>query len=158
MDYDVQLEQVQSIPLAVVRLRASIPELPTVIPAACGKVWSIVKAQNITGAGRHIALYWDEEINLEVGVELATPFVGHGEVVASATPAGTVARVIHYGPYQQLAAAHQAIHQWCANHGYTLAGPCWEIYDHWKDEWNQDPSQIRTDVFYLVKTDGSAAG
>ena len=33
----------------------------------------------------------------------------------------------------------------------ALAGPNWEIYGHWVDEWNRDPSKIRTDVFYLIK-------
>jgi hypothetical protein len=31
-----------------------------------------------------------------------------------------------------------------------LAGPNWEIYGHWQNEWNKDPSQIRTDVYYLL--------
>jgi hypothetical protein len=33
---------------------------------------------------------------------------------------------------------------------HTLAGPQWEIYGHWLPEWNKDPSQIRTDVYYLL--------
>jgi hypothetical protein len=36
----------------------------------------------------------------------------------------------------------------------TLAGPNWEIYGHWKDEWNNDPSKICTEVFYLLAADG----
>ena len=36
-------------------------------------------------------------------------------------------------------------------HGHTLAGPNWEIYGHWVDEWNRDPTKIRTEVFYLLK-------
>ena len=158
MEYDVRLEQLSSRPLAVVRRRASLQELAKVIPDACGTVWNVVRAQKITGAGRHVALYWDGVINLEVGVELDAPFAGHGEVVGSATPAGIVASAVHFGPYNQLPAAHQAIRRWCANHGHTIAGPNWEIYGHWIDEWNHDPSKIRTDVFYLLKTDGGSAG
>src|SRR5262249_42261444 len=139
-------------PLAVVRRRASVPELAKVVPDACGTVWNVVKAQQVAGAGRHIALYWDDQINLEVGVELEAPFAGHGEVVGSVTPAGVVATAVHFGPYGQLGAAHQAIRAWCANHNYALAGSSWEIYGHWQDEWCTDPSQIRTDVYYLVKT------
>jgi hypothetical protein len=30
------------------------------------------------------------------------------------------------------------------------AGPSWEIYGHWRPEWNTGPSQIRTDVFYQL--------
>jgi hypothetical protein len=158
MKYDVRLEQISSRPLAVVRRRASLQELSKVVPDACGAVWRVVRAQHIVGAGRHVALYLDGAINLEVGVELDTPFAGHGEVVGSATPAGTVATAVHFGPYGQLHQAHQAIREWCANHGHTLAGPNWEIYGHWTDECKSDPAKIRTDVFYLVKTDRAATG
>ena len=158
MNYDVRLEQFGSRPLAVVRRRASLQELSRVVPDACGTVWNVVRAQKIVGAGRHVALYWDGVINLEVGVELDTPFAGHGEVVSSALPAGPVATTVHFGPYNRLHEAHEAIRQWCADHGYTPAGPNWEIYGHWTDECNSDSSKIRTDVFYLLKTDGKSAG
>src|SRR5262245_17681692 len=158
MEYDVRLEQLSSRPLAVVRRRARLQDLAQVVPDACGTVWGVVRAQKIPGAGRHIALYWDDVINLEVGVELDAPFAGHDEVVGSATPAGVVATAVHLGPYGRLTEAHQAIRQWCADHVYTLAGPSWEIYGHWIDEWNNDPAKIRTDVFYLLKTDGGLAG
>lgn len=155
MEYDVRLEQLTSHPLAVVRRRATLPELGKVIPDACGLVWNVVRAQKVTGAGRHVAIYWDDVFNLEVGVELEAPFAGHDEVVGSATPGGTVATAVHFGPYNRLGEAHQAIRQWCADHGHTLAGPCWEIYGHWVHEWCDDPSKIRTDVFYLVNTEGA---
>jgi len=158
MKYDVRLEQLSSRPLAVVRRRASLQELAKVVPAACGTVWSVLRAQKIVGAGRHVALYLDDKINLEVGVELGTDFAGHGEVVASATPAGIVASAVHFGPYDRLHEAHQAIRQWCANHDYVLAGPNWEIYCHWTDECKTDASKIRTDIFYLLKSDEGSAG
>ena len=153
MEYDIRVEQHSGLPLAVVRRRASSQELSKVVPDACGTVWNVVRAQQGPGAGRHVAVYWDDQINLEVGVELDAPFAGHGEVVGSTTPAGPVATTTHYGPYGQLNKAHEAIHRWCENNGYTLAGPSWEIYGHWQDEWNSDPTKIRTDVFYLLKAD-----
>ena len=158
MASEVRLEQLSSRPLAVVRRRARRDELAQVVPAACGAVWNVVRSQQIPGAGRHVAIYLDDAINLEVGVELDTPFAGHGEVVGSATPAGTVATATHFGPYGRLHEAHRAIREWCAELNHVLAGPNWEIYGHWIDEWNTDPSKIRTDVFYLVKPDGGSAG
>ena len=150
MEYDVRLEQVSSCPLAVVRRRAKPQQLSRVVPDACGTVWEVVRGQQIQGAGRHVALYLDDQINLDVGVELDARFAGHGEVIGSATPAGTVATAVHFGPYHRLSDAHQAIHAWCAKHGHALAGPSWEIYGHWLDEWNNDPSRIVTDVYYLL--------
>jgi hypothetical protein len=158
MDYNIRLEQLSSRPLAVVRRRAGLRELSKVVPEACGTVWSALRAQKVTGAGRHVAVYLDCVINLEVGVELETPFAGCGEVVASATPPGPVATTTHYGPYGLLHEAHEAIRLWCGKNGHTLAGPNWEVYGHWKDEWNSDPSKICTDIYYLlVAGRGSAA-
>ncbi len=151
MEYNVQVEQSSGRPLAVVRRRAKSSELSKIVPDACGAVWNVIRAQQVTGAGRHIAVYLDGQINLEVGVELETPFAGYGEVVGSTTPAGTVATTTHCGPYGLLNKAHDAIVRWCENNGYSLAGPQWEIYGHWKDEWNSDPSKITTEVFYLLQ-------
>ena len=153
MEYDVQLEKVvEGRPLAVVRLRARQQDLPKVVPNACGTVWNVLRSQHVKGAGRHVAVYLDGEINLEVGVEMDAPFAGHGEVVGSTIPAGLVARTVHFGPYQKLHEAHRAIRDWCARQGHVPAGPNWEIYGHWVDEWNRDPSKIRTDVCFLLKS------
>jgi hypothetical protein len=150
MEYDVRVEAVNSQPLAVVRRRATLPELARVVPDACGAVWAVMRALKVQGLGRHVAVYLDDQMNLEIGVEVETPFAGHGEVVGSATPAGTVATATHFGPYNRLGEAHTAIHRWCADQGHALARPCWEVYGHWDD----DPAKVRTDVFYLLQGTG----
>ena len=147
--YVVQLQRVESVPLAVIRRQVQASDLARVVPECCGRVWSAVRAQQVQ-AGRHVAIYWDGGIRLEVGVELHGPFAGHGEVVCSATPAGAVASTTHCGPYGGLGAAHDAIRLWCRAGNHRLAGPNWEIYGHWQPEWNADPSRIRTDVYYLL--------
>lgn len=157
MEYEIHLEEHGGIPLAVVRRCASPQELARVVPNACGLVWSVLRSQKVTRAGRHVAVYLDNQINLEVGVELDKPFAGNGEVVGSSTPAGTVATTPHFGPYGQLHKAHEALHLWCANQGHKFAGPSWEIYGHWLDEWNSDPTKIRTDVYYLLAGSGNLA-
>ena len=156
MDYDVRLVEFPGVRhLAVVRRRAAQRELPRVVPAACGKVWGVIKARQVTGAGRHVALYLDDEINLEVGVELDAPFPGDGDVVPSSLPQGTAATTTHFGPYQLLGNAHRAIREWCKTNGHRMAGPNWEVYGHWRTEWEKDASQITTDIYYLIDTDGA---
>ena len=80
--YAVQLQRLNSVPLAVIRRRASTSELARVVPECCGLVWDVVRGQQIR-AGRHVAIYWDGSIRLEVGVELHEPFADQGEVVRS---------------------------------------------------------------------------
>ena len=151
MSYTVRVEHFPGQPLAVVRRRATKQELGKVVPEACGAVWNVVRARQFKGAGRHVAVYLDDVFNLEVGVELESPFGGDGEVIGSSLPAGEVATTTHFGPYQRLGDAHDAIQQWCRSHGREAMLPCWEIYGHWIDEWNKDASKIRTDVYYLLK-------
>jgi effector-binding domain-containing protein len=149
MAYDVQVQRLDPTPLAVVRHQVQVGDLARVVPESCGIVWQAVKAQKVP-AGRHVAVYWDASIRLEVGVELQGAFVDDGDVVASATPAGMVASTTHLGPYGGLGAAHDAIRRWCAANGHRLAGPSWEIYGHWRPEWDTDPSRIRTEICYLL--------
>lgn len=151
MQYAIRLET-SSVPrpLAVVRRRAARQALSQLVPQLCGVVWNAIRANQIRGAGRHVAVYLDDQINMEVGVELESPFAGDGDVVASALPAGAVATTTHLGPYSRLGDAHRAIQDWCAAQGHAMGGPCWEIYGHWQAAWNDDPSAIQTDVFYLL--------
>ena len=147
--HTVTVRRLAPVPLAVVRRQARPRELSRGVQECCGLVWNALRAQGLRG-GRHIALYRDDAITVDVGVEFDGTFANTGDVVAAATPAGIVASTIHLGPYGGLGAAHDAIHQWCKVNGHSLAGPRWEVYGHWQPEWNDHPSRIRTDVFYLL--------
>ena len=74
----VEMRQRDSIPVAVIRRQARAAELSRVVPECCGLVWNAVRAQQAK-AGRHVAIYWDATIRLEVGVELLGPFVEQGD-------------------------------------------------------------------------------
>jgi effector-binding domain-containing protein len=146
MQYQVQVQQVASQLTAVVRGRAQSKDFPTLIPQGCGEVWNYMRSAQLPRPGRNMALYLDCGINYECGVEVFQPFVGNDRVVCSSTPAGTVVTTAHWGPYQRLGDAHQAIGNWFAARGLSTAVVNWEIYGHWTD----DPSQLRTDIFYLL--------
>jgi effector-binding domain-containing protein len=153
MDDLIRFERAEARRLAVVRRNTPRNQLSKVVPEACGLVWNAIKAAGAQG-GRHVALYLGASeglVSVEIGAEVASPFPGHGEVVASATPAGEVATAAHFGPYGSLGRAHDAIKKACSLRDLPLDGRSWEVYGHWLPEWNSDPSKIRTDVFYLIK-------
>ena len=154
MNYLVRIEQVESRETAVVRRRASLEELTQVVPRACGEVWEFLRSFAHTRTGRNLALYLDDEFHLEVGVEVFEPINSNEQVVSSSTPAGTVATALHTGPYHRLPEAHRAIRLWCEEQGIPLAGPNWELYGPWKN----DPTELRTDVYYLLSPSGESAG
>jgi effector-binding domain-containing protein len=150
MPYEIHLTQFEPTWLAVVRERVRAQDLSRFVPTACGEVWSFIRAANLPKPGRHVAVYLDGEGNVEVGAEVTEPFTGNDRVHCSQLPSGTVATTAHYGPYARLGEAHAAIRAWCAEHGRVCSPVSWEIYGHWEESWNADPSNIRTDVFYLL--------
>jgi effector-binding domain-containing protein len=154
MSYEVTQIDVVPIPTAVIRDRVPVEELSKFVPAACGEVWKFVRAANLPRPGRHTSLYLADGV-VEVGAEVSEPFTGNDRVNFSQLPGGRVATTTHFGPYQRLGEAHAAIRQWCEEHGRRRSGVCWEIYGHWDEAWNTDPSKIRTDVFHLVDGQGT---
>jgi effector-binding domain-containing protein len=152
MPYEIQLTSVEAIPTAVIRSRVDPKELSKFVPAACGEVWSFIRSAGLPRPGRHVALYLDAGW-VEVGAEVAEPFAGNDRVRCSQLPAGRAVTTTHFGPYARLGDAHSAIRPWCAEHGHRLSRVCWEIYGHWDESWNADPSKIRTDVFHLLENE-----
>ena len=145
----VEIHDVPPAPLAVLRHQVAPSDLARVVPESCGRVWKTLQAQGIKG-GRHVAVYWDAAIRLEVGVEVVGPFTEQDGVVRSSTPGGRVAVVTHLGPYADLGRAHAAVREWARTNNHRLAGPNWEIYGHWQDAWHANPSLIKTDVCYQL--------
>jgi effector-binding domain-containing protein len=86
-------------------------------------------------------------MHADFGVEVTREFAGSGEVRPVRTPGGEAAVVRHVGPYDRLAEAHRAIHEWVRESGRAPAGTSWEIYG----DWNEDPAKLETWVMYLLQ-------
>jgi len=139
MPYVVEARQVAAQPIAVVRGRTPRASLSRSIRALFDAFYG-----SFTGtAGLNIVYYpgacADGELDIECGVQVESG--GNSQ-----TPAGLAATTVYFGPYDRMGPAHEAIHQWCRDQGRVLSGPSWEVYGHWSD----DPSQLRTDIFYLL--------
>jgi effector-binding domain-containing protein len=145
---EVRVLPVQPQLIAIVRFRSARERLSSTVPAACGEVWEYFRRAGLPKPGRHVAVYLDGAINVEAGAEVAAPFPENDRVVCSQTPGGLAASVTLFGDYGQLGRAHDAIRSYCASRSHKVAGPNWEVYGHWTD----DPSQLRTDVFYLLES------
>jgi effector-binding domain-containing protein len=62
------------------------------------------------------------------------------------TPSGRVVTAAHFGPYQEMNRAYDAISAYLRDHDLRPTGPSWEVYGHWSD----DPAKLRTDVFFTI--------
>ncbi|MBI1280979.1 MAG: AraC family transcriptional regulator [Anaerolineaceae bacterium] len=147
MSYEVTLTNALARPTAVVPATTTWREFPSLWRELSNEVWTCLRAGGINRSCRNIMLYWDDVPHVEVGVELLVPCPLTGRVVASSLPAGQVAMTTHHGAYSELAAAHRAILDWCAEQGKQNSGTRWEVYG----PHNDDPAKVWTEVYYLLK-------
>lgn len=152
--YEVQVATVERVPTAIVKGWARSDNMSKTIRKLFDEFYA---APPPPPRGLNVVYYPHlagdpvsaEGIPLEVGVQLAAPMesgMKGVEAIASETPAGTVATVVHWGAYGELMRAYEALRKWSKESGRVLAGPFWEVYGHWSD----DPKQVRTDVFYIL--------
>lgn len=139
MSSPIRLLELAAQPIDIVRGSTTAATLPVRIRALFNQFY----AQSEGPRGLNVVFYphWDPkgEFEIECGVQ-----VEHGG--NSSTPAGTAVTVPHFGPYEQLKSAHDALHSYVRENQHKLAGPFWEVYGHWTD----DPAQLRTDIYYLL--------
>lgn len=133
-------------PTAVIAATTTWPEFPGLWRGLLDKVHANVRWGGSGPKGRNVMLYHDNVPHVEIGVELDQPAEIAAPVVRSVLPAGEVAMAVHYGPYELLGDAHDAVIDWCDDNGRRRAGPRWEIYGHWQE----DPDLLETEVYYLL--------
>lgn len=134
--------------LAVVRGRVAMADIPGKVMPMMDKVWAFIRERGISGFGHNVWLYRATrtgEFDMEVGVQLPEPFEGAGEVVCTATPAGSAVHTFHCGGYHELPGVHSRALAWAAEQGRALSGVSWEVYGDWDD----DPAKRRTDIYHL---------
>jgi AraC family transcriptional regulator len=139
-------------PVLFVRARPARHELSAAIGEAVGKAYPYAQKSGLAITGHPITRYLSTGpglYDIEVCIPLASPAIGHGEVVAGALPAGPAAVATHAGPYDQLTETYAALERWIEANGLKTAGAPWESYVTDPGE-HPDPADWRTEVFWPV--------
>ena len=133
MAVHVAIEIVQPRKLAAVRRHVPIGAVASAWRPALDQVWAFLRTQpGLRTDGHNIFLYHHparrtDPMDVDFGVEVARSFAPSGEVCETNTPSGEAAIAVHHGPYDQLRATHDAIHQWAISHDKTFAGLSWQF-------------------------------
>jgi effector-binding domain-containing protein len=103
-------------------------------------------------AGPAFALYRSfgpEGADIDAGFPVTAPIEGEGDVIASETPAGRVARVVHAGAYDDLGGSWERLRGWITDQGLTPASTFWEVYVTQPTP-DMDPAELRTELNWLL--------
>jgi effector-binding domain-containing protein len=149
-----EIVEVAPRPIAVMRAETKWDQLAPTIKRLLDGVWKVIGAQG-EGAprlahdafGENVIVYLDRRPTIEAGVLVEAEFTPIDGVEPSQLPGGVVARGIHRGAYDGLAAAYDELHQWCVENGHIPTGVGWEHYGHW----NEDPEQLETVIALVLE-------
>ncbi len=100
--------------------------------------------------GHNIFLYHhpanrSDPMDVDFGVEVTRSFASSRRRVRNEPARRRSVIAVHRGPYDQLKAAHDAIHQSAAANNRAIGRASWEIYS----DPTSDPSRTETAVVYL---------
>jgi DNA gyrase inhibitor GyrI len=153
MPVSINLQTVHPRRLAAVRRQVAPSTVGSAWGPALDKVWEFIRSHpGLRTDGHNIFLYHHPAhpgapLLCDFGVEVTRAFETAGEVYATETPGGEVAVAVHYGPYDRLNKAHNAIRKWMTTNRRDSAGRSWEIYG----DPTPDPAGTETTIVYLLK-------
>jgi effector-binding domain-containing protein len=117
------------------------------------EVWKYLQRSGVEPSGPPFTRYHgfkDDQVDLEGGMPVAKPVDGEGRVVPGELPGGMVVTTVHYGPYEKLPEAHDALHVWLRGQDKETNGPQWEFY--WTDPGVEpDPYKRKTELVWPIR-------
>ena len=146
--YDVELQQIASQPVAVVRFEVAPDQLSAKLAEVLPAVYTYLAESGIE-PGMPVSRYYsvsDDVLDMEAGMPVPEPVTGRGDIVGAELPGGSVAMTWHTGPYDQLDKAHQALTEWATSHDRQPVEGLWEIYVTDPGQ-EPDPNRWKTQVF-----------
>ena len=153
MDLEFSTTQVEPQPILGIRTQAKMQDLPNIMGNLFGEVFGYVTQSGEQPAGMPFSRYHsmdNESVDMECGLPVRSAKDGTTRIQSGELPGGTVATVIHKGPYDDLPRTWSALFEWIGAQGLKPAGAPWEVYltDPGAEP---DPSQWRTQIFFPVQ-------
>jgi effector-binding domain-containing protein len=139
-------------PTVEVRRVTAIEQVRDVFDAGYGDLWQYLGAQGAQPAGPPFAIYHNMDmraLDLTLGVPVAQPLPGDGNVQGGLFPAGRWAVTLHTGPYDGLRDAYAALEAWATAQGHAPSGIACEIYLN--SPLDVPPAEYQTQVMFLLK-------
>jgi effector-binding domain-containing protein len=99
----------------------------------------------------HDEAYKEADVDGEAGILLTTRVPEAGRIRVYEWPAGTVASVVHHGPFVRFVEAYEALFSWIGANGYRITGPGRELYIHLSQPVRQDDDSNVTEIQFPVE-------
>ncbi|MBF6191687.1 GyrI-like domain-containing protein [Nocardia sp. CDC186] len=150
---DPEFVDVPEVTTAVVRDRVAPARLRDFFDRSFRILPEIVAGQGAKIEGPAFCVYREESeaaLDLEVGFAVDRGLRAERDVRAGRLPAGRVARVVHAGGFDGLAAAWENLRSWIDQQGLAVGPLRWEVYLS-RPAPDLDPAELRTELNWPVE-------
>jgi effector-binding domain-containing protein len=147
-----EIVELAEMPTAVIRGVVPFEELPSFYDRSFPTLFRAAQEQGVTPVSAAFGLYRGlptETVDLEVGFVTDRTVRPDGDVVASTLPAGRVARWMHAGAFDGLAASWEGLRSWMYEQGLTPGPVFWEVYLT-EPSPDMDPADLRTELNWPI--------
>jgi effector-binding domain-containing protein len=147
------VKEVKPQPMVSIRTQCHAAEIGASLQEILPEIWSYLQRLGVQPSGPPFTRYHGldgNQADIESGMPVAEPVEGEGRITPGELPGGTVLTTVHFGPYEKLPEAHDALHIWLRDQNKEPAGPQWEFY--WTDPGQEpDPYKRKTELVWPIR-------
>jgi effector-binding domain-containing protein len=152
MDYKCEIKELPVQPVLSIRAKSAVQELPQVLGASLGVIAQHLGSLGETPAGAPFVAYYNmdmQNLDIEVGVPVACPLAGQGNIQPSQIFGGKFATCLFVGPYSDVGPAYDALTQFVKDKGFEASGVAYEFYLN--DPQTVQPAELQTQIYFPLK-------
>lgn len=156
---EIHFTEVVEQPVAAVRSRVRMDELPDAFSSAFHRVFAALAEAGIRASGAPYARYRGmptDTVDVEIGFPVESPFPGSGDVIGETLPAGRAVEALHSGDYDSLRGTYEEVERWMRAHDVIPSDQMWEVYLSGPES-DPDPATWRTRIVWPVTGPGITA-
>ncbi len=147
--YECNFVKPEPVVLAVTSALVAPADVPARILPMFDVVYAWLKDSGVEQTGHNYAIYelTADGLQMQAGFPVSRPFPDGESVRCLHFEVPRAAHTVHRGEYGRLLEAYRELRSWCAAQRAAVGEVSWEVYG----DWNDDPSQLRTEVFLQVQ-------
>ncbi len=157
MAYAIHVREVGPQPILSIRAVVRTLELVQFFDEACKEMQTYLTQVGVRTVDPAMSLWQSAPGQIPDGSDIETclpiegPVPPSGRMRYSELSAGLQAFTVHYGAYDDMGNAFDAVWHWIQEHGYEMAGPPRDVVLVGPND-TSDPSAYRTEIVYPVST------
>jgi effector-binding domain-containing protein len=148
MTYQCEIKDQPAQPTLSVRTHAAVEQLPQVFGQTYGAIMQYLGELGERPVGMPFAAYYNmdmQNLDIEIGFPVSRPLPDRGELKSGALPAGKIATTMHFGSYDSIGPAYEALTQFVQASSYTPSGVAYEFYFSPPET---PPAEIQTQIMF----------